>query len=85
MLETQFIKKLQQKPESIKHIVMWSGIFLIMTIIFTFWLITFPSQIQSSENNEAADNIKKELPNIWQTMKEQVNNLSNLKNIWQQK
>lgn len=78
MLETQFIKKLQQKPESIKHIVMWSGVFLIMTVIFTFWLVTFPSQIPSSENNEAADNIKKELPGIWQELKNQFNNLTNM-------
>lgn len=85
MLETQFIKKIQQKPEPIKHIIMWSGIFFIMSVIFTFWLITFPSQIQPSENNEAVDNIKKELPGIWQELKNQFNNLSNLKNIWQQR
>lgn len=80
-----FINNLQNKSESVKHLIMWSGIFLIMTAIFAFWLVTFPSQIPVSQNNEATDNIKKELPGIWQALKEQFNNLSNAKNIWQQR
>lgn len=79
MLETQFIKKLQQKSESVKHLIMWSGVFLIMVVIFTFWLVTFPSQIPPAENDEATKKIQKELPGIWQNLKGQFNNLKNLK------
>ena len=77
-----FLKNLQNKSESVKHLIMWSGIFLIMSVIFTFWLVTFPSQVPTLENNESADNLKKELPSIWQAFKEQFNSLNNLKNLW---
>ncbi|MEK7198072.1 MAG: hypothetical protein AAB648_01245 [Patescibacteria group bacterium] len=53
-----------------------------MSVIFTFWLVTFPSQVPTLENNESADNLKKELPSIWQAFKEQFNSLNNLKNLW---
>jgi len=77
---TEFLKNLQNKPETVKKSIMWIGILFIMTAIFTFWLLTFPSQIQKTEDNEAAANLKKELPSVWQTLKTQINNLQNL---WQ--
>jgi len=51
-----------------------------MIAIFTFWLLTFPSQIQKTGDDEATANLKKELPSVWQTLKTQINNLQNL---WQ--
>lgn len=80
MLKNQFINKLQQKPETTKKAIMLFGIFFIMLAIFFFWLFTFPSQIPKTEDNEATANLKKELPNVWQTLKSQVNSLQNL---WQ--
>jgi len=77
---TEFLKNLQDKPETVKKSIMWIGILFIMTAIFTFWLLTFPSQIQKTEDNEATANLKKELPSVWQTLKTQINNLQNL---WQ--
>ncbi len=74
----QFLKNLQQKPEAAKKMIMWIGIFFIMTAIFTFWFLTFPSSIQKTEDNEATANLKKELPSVWQTFKTQINNLQNL-------
>jgi len=69
---TEFLKNLQNKPEPIKKTIMWTGVFFIMLAIFVFWLFTFPSQIPKTED--------KGLPDIWQTLKSQVNILQNL---WQ--
>ena len=74
----EFLKNLQNKPESIKKTIMLFGIFFIMLAIFGFWLLTFPSQIPKAEDSEAAANLKKELPSAWQTLKSQVNSLQNL-------
>ncbi len=76
----EFLKNLRNKPESFKRVVMWVSIIFIMLVIFTFWLLTFPSQIPKTKDkdNEAAANLKKELPNVWQTLKSQVNNFQNL-------
>ena len=71
----RLIENLQNKPESVKRLIMWFGIFTVMAAIFTFWLLTFPSQIPASENNETANNLKKELPGVWQSLKRQVNDL----------
>ncbi|MDP2945923.1 MAG: hypothetical protein Q8N61_00510 [bacterium] len=75
---TEFLKNLQNKPETVKKSIMWVGILFIMTAIFTFWLLTFPSQIQKTEDNEATTNLKKELPNVWQALKTQIDNLKEL-------
>ncbi len=75
---TEFLKNLQNKPEPFKKMIMWISIIFIMTAIFIFWILTFPSQIQKTEDNEAATNLKTELPSVWQTLKTQINNLQNL-------
>ena len=77
---SEFLKNLQNKPEPSKKVIMWLSIVFIMIAIFTFWLLTFPSQIQKTGDDEAAANLKKELPSVWQTLKTQINNLQNL---WQ--
>jgi len=77
------IENLQNKSEPAKHLIMWSGVVFIMAIIFTFWLVTFPSQIPPSGNDEAANKIKTELPGIWEGLKGQFNNLKNVGNLWQ--
>ncbi|MDP3004474.1 MAG: hypothetical protein Q8N43_03160 [Candidatus Azambacteria bacterium] len=76
----KIIQNLQNKPETVKKSIMWIGILFIMTAIFTFWLLTFPSQIPKTKDNEATANLKKELPSVWQTLKSQINTLQNL---WQ--
>jgi len=77
---TEFLKNLQNKPEATKKTIMWIFVFFIMIIIFSFWLLTFPSQIPKTGDNEATANLKKELPDVWQTLKTQINTLQNL---WQ--
>ena len=57
---------------------MWFGVFFVMSAIFMFWILTFPSQIPASENDEAVNNLKTELPGIWQSLGEQFNDLKNL-------
>ncbi len=74
------IENLQNKPEPVKRLIMWFGVFFVMTAIFMFWLLIFPSQIPASENDEAVTNLKKELPGVWQSLKGQLNEL---KNLWQ--
>ncbi|KKS26473.1 MAG: hypothetical protein UU84_C0026G0005 [Candidatus Yanofskybacteria bacterium GW2011_GWC2_41_9] len=59
---------------------MWFGVFSVMAVIFMFWLLTFPSSIPAAENNEATVNLSKELPNVWQSLSGQYNDL---KNLWQ--
>jgi hypothetical protein len=76
----KLIENLQNKPEPFKKMIMWIVILFIMIAIFTFWLLTFPSQIQKTGDDEATANLKKELPSVWQTFKTQINNLQNL---WQ--
>ena len=76
----RLIKNLQNKSDGFKRIIMWFGVLVIMTTIFMFWLLTFPSSIPAAENNEATVNLSKELPNVWQSLKEQINNL---KDLWQ--
>lgn len=73
-----FLKNVQNKPEPVKKFVMWLGVFLVMTVIFMFWIFTFPSQTSVAKNDEAANNLKKELPGAWQSLKGQINNLKKL-------
>ncbi|KKS43840.1 hypothetical protein A2127_00380 [Candidatus Jorgensenbacteria bacterium GWC1_48_12] len=75
-----FIQNLQNKPEPVKKLTMWLGVFLVMVAIFVFWLLTFPSQIPNAQENEATQNLKQELPTAWQSLKEQFNDL---KDLWQ--
>ena len=76
----EFLKNLQNKPEATKKMIMWTSICFIMLAIFVFWLLTFPSQTQKIGDNEATADLKKELPGVWQSIKDQVNNLQDL---WQ--
>ena len=76
-----FLKNIQNKPEPVKKVVMWFGVFFVMAMIFVFWLMTFPSQIPSAEeNNEVVNNLQKELPGVWQSLEGQI---SELKHLWQ--
>lgn len=80
MLENQFIKKLQEKPESVKHMIMWTATLFIMVLIFTFWVWNFSNEI--SRSNSAAEvpapeNIS-QLPSAWQSLKSQFENLTRL-------
>ncbi len=77
-MKTQFIKNLQNKPEGLKRVVMWLGVFFVMSMIFIFWLLTFPSQIAATPENDGANNLKKELPGVWQSLKGQLNELKSL-------
>ncbi|OGD25530.1 hypothetical protein A2819_02050 [Candidatus Azambacteria bacterium RIFCSPHIGHO2_01_FULL_40_24] len=76
----RLIKNLQNKSDGFKRIIMWFGVLVIMTTIFMFWLLTFPSRVPVSENNETAADLSKQLPGVWQSLKEQINNL---KDLWQ--
>ncbi|HEY4494906.1 MAG TPA: hypothetical protein VJC01_00425 [Candidatus Paceibacterota bacterium] len=77
-MENKFLNNLQNKPDGFKRVIMWFSVFTVMTAIFMFWLLTFPSSIPAAENNEAAVNLSKELPNVWQSLREQFNDLKNL-------
>lgn len=74
----EFIKNLQNKPEPVKKTIMWTAVFVIMIIIFSFWLVTFSSQVQNSGKDETATVLKKELPSAWQALKLQINSIKDL-------
>ncbi len=74
----EFLKNLQNKSEPAKKTIMLFGIFFIMLAIFGFWILTFPSQVSKTEDNEATAKLKTELPSIWQELKIQVGAIQNL-------
>lgn len=80
MLNHRLIKNLQNKSEGFRKAVMWFGVFSVMAVIFTFWILTFPSSISAPESSEADIGLNNKLPDVWQSLKEQINNL---KNLWQ--
>ena len=77
-MENKFFKNLQNKPEPIKKTIMWFGVFFVMAAIFIFWLMTFPSQIPSVEENDETANLKKELPTVFNSLKSQAGEIFNL-------
>ena len=67
------LENFQNKSDALKHIIMWVGIFLIMTTIFGFWLLTFSWQVSQTTKDESTFEIKKELPSVFNSLKSQVN------------
>ena len=68
------IENLQNQPEPVKQMIMWVGIFLIMSVIFFGWLTTFSWQLPETENTAAAG-MKEELPGVWKSLEYQTDNL----------
>lgn len=78
----RILENIQNKSDAVKHIVMWTGIFLIMITIFGFWLMTFSWQVSQTAENNSASELKKELPSVFNSLKSQSNLLfKTLKNI----
>ncbi len=71
-----FLSKIRSQPRPVKSLIMWSGVFFVMLLIFGFWILTFNSEIRESRETETA--LKKELPGIWQSLKAQINEIKNL-------
>ncbi len=57
---------------------MWIGIIFVMAVIFTFWILTFPSQAPKTEDNEATVKLKAEIPSIVDSLKSQIDNLQDI-------
>lgn len=82
MLKNQFIKKLQEKPEPVKHMIMWTVTLFIMIFIFAFWVWNFSRTINQSagaserELSSKASNMA--LPSAWSAFKGQANSLFDL-------
>ncbi len=76
----EFLKNLQNKPESAKKTIMWAGVSFMMFVVFLFWLFTFPFQTSQPIGDEGLVNLTKEMPSIWQTFKGQ---LDSIQNLWQ--
>lgn len=74
----EFFKNLQNKPEPVKKTIMWTGISIVMFIVFLFWLFTFPFQTSQPVGDEKLANLTKEMPGIWQTFKSQLDSVQNL-------
>lgn len=76
----KFVQNLQNKSEGIRKAVMWFGVSFIMAIIFGIWVWTWPSLFSLPEETAANQNLKQELPGVWQEFKGQINIL---KDLWQ--
>lgn len=66
------MENLQNKSESTKRAIMWTGTFLIMIMIFSFWLLTFSWQVSQIAEDSSASELKKELPSVFNSLKSQV-------------
>lgn len=82
MLENQFIKKLQEKPEPVKHVIMWTATLFIMVSIFAFWVWNFSRELgQNAASPEEAPSSQaagQSLPSVWGTFKTQADNFFDL-------
>ena len=86
MLDNQFVKKLQEKPEPVKHIIMWAAVSIVMILVFGLWLWNFSKIINQpnelSEVSPPAQSQTSSLPSTWSTFKSQFKNILDLlKNI----
>jgi len=72
---TDFLKNLQNKPEPAKKLIMWTGVVLIMAVIFIGWLTTFSFDASLPREDEKTAQLKKNVPSIWKSLKSQVNTL----------
>lgn len=78
----QILENIRNKSDAVKHTVMWVGIFLIMTTIFGFWLMTFPWQTSQTAEDNSTLELKKELPSVFNSLKSQAGLLfETIKNI----
>ena len=68
----RILENIRNKSDTVKHIVMWIGVFLIMTTIFGFWLLTFSWQVSQIAEDESTSKIKKELPSVFNSLKSQT-------------
>ena len=85
-----FLEKLRQRPEEQKTIILWAAVIVCMTVIFVFWLISLNSSIRESlnkqqETSSAAsqamnkiDELKKDLPTLWQSLTAGFSSVLNL-------
>lgn len=69
----RLLENIRNKSDAVKHSIMWVGIFLIMTTIFSFWLLTFSRQVSQTAEDESASELKKELPSVFNSLKSQAN------------
>ncbi|OGZ24863.1 MAG: hypothetical protein A2896_01140 [Candidatus Nealsonbacteria bacterium RIFCSPLOWO2_01_FULL_43_32] len=72
---TNFLKKLQQKPKSVKQTIMWLGVILIMTAIFVGWFMTFSFDTSLPPEDEKTAQLKRDVPSVWKGLKSQINTL----------
>ena len=68
----RLLENIQNKSDAVKHMVMWTGISLIMVIIFGFWILTFSRQVSQTAKDESALELKKELPSVLNSLKSQT-------------
>ena len=78
-----FIEKLQKKPRHIRIQIMWTGVILSSFIIVAFWLWSLTislaesskSPVVSDENLQKLNEIKKDVPSLWQSLGAGVGNI----------
>lgn len=82
MLESRFVKKLQEKPEPVKHAIMWTATIFIMVLIFAFWIWNFSRTIdqnaEASRQELSPQASGQPLPSAWAAFKSQSKNFFDL-------
>lgn len=68
----KILENIRNKPDHVKYPIMWVGVFLIMVIIFSFWLINFSAQVSQAPKDESTSEIKNKLPSVWDSLKSQT-------------
>ncbi len=82
-----FLEKLRKRPETEKTAILWAAVVFCLIIIFIIWLWSFNSTIKASLKNPIEqpsqimgqiDEMKKDLPTLWQSLGAGISNLLNL-------
>ncbi|MDD5589726.1 MAG: hypothetical protein PHQ47_00955 [Candidatus Portnoybacteria bacterium] len=71
----KFIENLQNKPKHVRIFILWVSVAVSAVFILGFWLFSLDLRIQNHSQTEVAENknqlqeIKKNIPTLWQTLK----------------
>lgn len=66
-MKNNFIKKIQQKPRSVRLFILWLSTALVMIMIIAIWLFSFSRSLHSGKTKEEAK--KTNLPSLFESMR----------------
>jgi hypothetical protein len=81
-----YLEKIQNKPRHVRVVIMWVGVAIFMTFFLILWAATLNSGQKSenlatdesfSEQAQTFQEVKSEIPSLWQSLKASVSGLFN--------